>query len=68
MKFRKPKWAIKQIVRPRYGDKGNHLVEDICKHGCGHPNKEWLKEFGEPVDEIHGCCGCCSIKQKDNKK
>lgn len=53
--FPKPEWAIKQVVRQ---DRGG-MVEDVCKHGVGHPNKHWLKKYGEEVDKIHGCCGCC---------
>jgi len=52
----KPDWSIKQIVRE------NELVEDICKHGIGHPNLEWLQEYdpdGEKGFGIHGCDGCC---------
>jgi len=58
--FPTPKWAVKQIVRY---DR-DALVEDICKHGVGHPNRKWLKKFGEDGDGIHGCCGCCSKKMK----
>ena len=38
MIYKKPKWAVKQMVRE------SGLVEDICKHGVGHPNKDWLKK------------------------
>lgn len=57
MKYKKPEWAIKQIIR------ASGLVEDICEHGIGHPNREWLDEH-DPDDElcfsIHGCDGCCA--------
>lgn len=56
MKYKKPKWAVKQIIRE------NGLVEDIDKYGCGHPNLEWLKENdsnGEKGLGIHGCNGAC---------
>jgi hypothetical protein len=57
VEYEKPEWAVQQIIR----DSG--LVEDICKHGVGHPNIGWLddndpdKKFGWG---IHGCCGCCN--------
>ena len=54
--YEKPDWAIKQIER------GSGLIEDICEHGIGHPNKEWLEE-NDPDDtmkfSVHGCDGCC---------
>ena len=55
--YTKPVWCVKQIVR---GDSFAYgLVEDLCEHGIGHPNSEWLvnkaKHWG-----IHGCDGCCS--------
>lgn len=50
----KPLWVVEQIVRQ------NGLVEDICEHGVGHPNPEWLKAHGREIDGIHGCDGCCS--------
>ena len=56
-KYPKPRWAISQLFRE------TGLLEDTCKHGIGHPNKEWLKE-NDPRNyyhfNIHGCCGCCS--------
>ena len=55
-KYKKPFWAAYQIVR------GNGIVEDICEHGVGHPNLEYLKEH--PKDGIHGYDGCCSRKEK----
>ena len=47
------------------------MVEDICEHGVGHPNKEWLNEQikkGLSEDDVwglsvHGCDGCCSVKK-----
>ena len=54
--YPKPDWAVRQIVRV------HGLVEDICEHGVGHPNIEWLK-FHDPDGSkrfgIHGCDGCC---------
>jgi uncharacterized Zn finger protein (UPF0148 family) len=60
--YKKPTWAISQVQRL---DK-NGLVEDICKHGIGHPNEEWLEKHLEKYPEhaswidIHGCDGCCN--------
>lgn len=53
--YNKPSWAVKQLYRE------NGLLEDICKHGVGHPNKQWLET--DPVIEgqgIHGCDGYCN--------
>lgn len=52
-----PKWAVSQARR------SSGLIEDICHHGCGHPNRDWLTEnpgrvLREAID-VHGCCGCC---------
>lgn len=57
-KYPKPKWAIQQIIRYDMGG----LVEDICKHGIGHPNRAWMKEHdpdGSKGFGIHGCDKCC---------
>lgn len=52
----KPKWAVGQTHRE------TGLLEDLCKHGIGHPNEEWLKT-NDPNNKrrfaIHGCDGCC---------
>jgi hypothetical protein len=63
MKYTKPEWAVKQVVRE------NGLVEDICEHGVGHPNKEWLEQHKNQGYGIHGCCGygCCSTKNKADR-
>lgn len=56
-KYEKPEWAIKQIIRE------TGLVEDVCKHGVGHPNIEYLKEHdpdGSKAFGVHGCDGCCT--------
>ena len=58
--YKKPRWAIKQITRE------TGLIEDICKHGVGHPNIEWLKLHdpeGKLAFSVHGCDGCCSKKR-----
>lgn len=39
------------------------LVEDVCEHGVGHPNLEYLKSH-KGANGIHGCDGCCSKTQK----
>lgn len=55
--YPKPDWATHQIVR------SSGLVEDMCHHGIGHPNSEWLR-INDPNGEsglgIHGCDGCCA--------
>lgn len=59
--YEKPEWAIQQLMRL------SGLVEDVCKHGCGHPNKEWLEKHGQVRSfgwSIHGCDGCCGLKIK----
>lgn len=58
---KKAEWAKNQTVR------ASGLVEDVCEHGVGHPNKDWLKQYdpdGERGFGIHGCCGCCSCTSK----
>ena len=57
-KYKKPDWAVEQIIR----DDRDGMVEDICEHGIGHPNLQWLKEHGnKKVDSVHGCDGCCKL-------
>jgi hypothetical protein len=54
--YKKPSWAINQTVRE------TGLVEDVCKHGIGHPNEEFLEGLSvmrRNNFRIHGCCGCC---------
>jgi len=62
--FTKPEWSKSQIIRK---DK-NNLIEDICKHGVGHPNHEFIKSYYKTKRKyeddpemltMHGCCGCC---------
>lgn len=53
--YEKPDWATGQIWR----DSG--LLEDVCEHGVGHPNQDFLKKEGwSDVWGVHGCDGCCS--------
>jgi len=55
-KYPKPEWAAYQKIRE------TGLVEDVCEHGVGHPNRHWLKENdpdGKKMFGIHGCDGCC---------
>lgn len=55
-RYTKPDWAVQQTTR------ASGLVEDICKHGVGHPNKQWLEKHDPPNSlalDIHGCDGCC---------
>lgn len=39
------------------------LIEDICKHGVGHPNPDSAsfisKKIGYTSIWVHGCDGCC---------
>lgn len=62
--YKRPAWAVDQIVR------ASGLVEDICKHGVGHPNEEWLRSHCLKPEtyhtwSIHGCDGCCSEAVKE---
>ena len=55
-KYPQPAWAVNQIVRE------TGLVEDVCEHGVGHPNREWLRVHdpdGSKMLGVHGCDGCC---------
>lgn len=56
MATRKPDWAVRQIVRR---DRPDRCVEDICRHGIGHPNKQWLMKQNDTYAGVHGCDGCC---------
>ena len=55
-KFPAARWARGQLIRE------TGLLEDLCKHGVGHPNLAWLKA-NDPKNrrrlDVHGCCGCC---------
>jgi hypothetical protein len=54
--YKKPKWVVQQLYRE------SGLLEDVCKHGIGHPNADWLKENdpkGKKRFAVHGCDGCC---------
>lgn len=59
--YKMPKWAVGQVTR------ASGLVEDTCRHGISHPNKEWLAK-NDPEDKkgfaIHGCDGCCKPNNK----
>jgi len=51
-------WAVQQIKRE------TGLVEDICEHGVGHPNKGCM-DYIDALNlgdwwGVHGCDGCCS--------
>jgi len=65
IKYPKPAWAVHQATRALSG-----VVEDICKHGIGHPNEQWLIENDpDKIFRCHGCDGCCgSLKSILNKK
>lgn len=49
----KPDWASHQVVRE------SGLVEDVCIHGMGHPNAEWLKLHDPDGSKGYGIHGCC---------
>jgi len=54
--YEMPGWAVCQVVRL------GGLVEDVCEHGVGHPNRAWLAEHdpdGSRLLGVHGCDGCC---------
>jgi hypothetical protein len=56
-KYPRPKWAVSQLVRL------SGLLEDVCEHGVGHPNAQWLKDNPRQAHmAVHGCDGCCSKK------
>ena len=64
-KYKKPDWAVDQTIR------ASGLVEDICEHGVGHPNREWLKKHdpdGKLCLSVHGCDGCCVQEAEKYKK
>jgi hypothetical protein len=50
--YLKPDWATYQCIRQ------SGLVEDICEHGVGHPNSEYLRTHPK-ANSVHGCDGCC---------
>lgn len=53
--YTRPVWAECQLTR-RDG-----RVEDVCKHGVGHPNLDWLGAHPDMIwASFHGCDGCCS--------
>jgi len=56
-KFKRPDWAIGQDI----GD--DYALEDVCKHGVGHPNREYLESLLDEDERrlmgVHTCCGCC---------
>jgi len=55
-------WAVDQVIR---FDR-EMMVEDICKHGCGHPNKIWMEKHPDS-SSVHGCCGCCMTNEEYEK-
>lgn len=55
-------WAVDQTCRRDKDD----LIEDLCEHGVGHPNRDWMDAHdpdGELGFGIHGCDGCCRKKR-----
>ena len=55
---RLPKWAVQQIRRE------HGVIEDLCQHGVGHPNRDWLVGR-DPVWREHGCDSCCAKRGPD---
>ncbi len=58
----KAKWAVQQLTRH---DRPDKVLEDLCKHGVGHPNQSWLEQHdpdGAKMLGVHGCDGCCASK------
>lgn len=44
------------------------IMERICPHGVGHPDKDGLAFIGRALgkeraeaEAVHGCCGCCTM-------
>jgi hypothetical protein len=63
--YKKPDWAIDQIVR------SSGLVENICRHGIGHPHPASVAELekaGIMSMGIHGCDGCCTPGMREEIK
>ena len=63
--YPRPDWAVDQIVR------ASGLVENICRHGVGHPHPASVTEFEEiGITHMgtHGCDGCCCIGMKKEIK
>lgn len=59
--FAEPDWAVGQSL----GD--DNAWEDHCRHGIGHPNKEYLESLPKnerAVAEIHTCDDCCENSHK----
>jgi hypothetical protein len=59
--YEQPDWAVDQIRRL------NGLIEDICEHGVGHPNQEYMQRegFKRPAMGVHGCDGCCCRRRTE---
>ncbi|MFH0986881.1 MAG: hypothetical protein V1911_02405 [Candidatus Micrarchaeota archaeon] len=60
MDYKRPKWAVNGMWRT------SGLLEDICKHGIGHPNKDFLEKNPQLKKyrfDVHGCDGCCEGKK-----
>jgi len=63
-KYPMPYWATKQVIR------ASGLIEDICEHGMGHPNKAFLKANPNYIGahSSHTCDGCCNRLNDDKEK
>jgi len=63
-RYRKPSWAKMQLLRE------TGLVEDVCEHGVGHPNQDWMDDRKKSHTDQdywgrHGCDGCCAKKDEN---
>ena len=58
--YEAPPWRIGYCWRE------TGLLEDVCEHGVGHPNKDFLEKEGLPgAWGVHGCDGCCCPKEEE---
>lgn len=56
-------WPL--LARYRWG---GLFMERICEHGVGHPDPDHMSWYNQAYgpkaasyEEVHGCCGCCSV-------
>lgn len=53
---------------PLYWRADRGILERICEHGVGHPDADsaaYLRSIGRSWENVHGCCGCCTVKGED---
>jgi hypothetical protein len=49
-------------MAPLFWDDRKRILERICSHGIGHPDKdaaEYLESIGKGHENVHNCDGCC---------